>query len=390
VSQYLASQVAMLSITPSAILLYYDFPQVFVGNSVTDQNYCCMVVGETIDGPEYLCTPVSRNRTEALLSGGLELRVVFESPESNTFFLSSHNENKEDLISLCLQDYSVCPEILLPQSGLVFDEIDVVASKSLELNATVSYVSLSVPESAIETRINSDKLAQFLSLYQSVVRHLNRSLMKISGTKLESGKRGSELDVFGFSRGSFTVQLRSAEASDILGDNGALSNSLEGLGRFIKSIENTDDAVEFLKSVKGHTAGSIIRLLEFLDEHECPLKQQWATPAFGVSDTSKTSVEGVRNLVRICREKEDLSEVVVELTGIVIAANVNASSWKMRNEIDGVTYSGLIEENATFGVSGIIIDTQRYRFICIERHEVNVGTGQEKSNLFARSIETLD
>ena len=120
----------MENIKPKAILLYYDYPQVFIGVSIVDQNYCCMVVSEDENGPQYLCTPISNKRTTELTSGKLDLRIVYEEPESKTFFLTNWTPDS-DQICLKKQDFSTCPEYFLPKTGLVFDDFDENAGVSL-------------------------------------------------------------------------------------------------------------------------------------------------------------------------------------------------------------------------------------------------------------------
>ena len=379
----------MDKITPTIVLMYYDFPQVFVGKSDVDQNYCCMVISEEENGPKYLCTPISNARSVELSTGRIDLRRVFETPESATFFHAYCEPSTEYAINLHLQDIISCPEIQLPKPGLIFEEYDEVASKALELNATVSFASLSVPESEKQTRIRSTTLAQFLTHYQNAVKLIAKRTAKELKRQIGKDSSTHSLDVFGFSHGSFTVQLRSSNDGDLFGDNHILTATLDRLGEFLNNIENPEAAIGYLHSIKGHAASSLIRLLEFLDENNCPLKQQWATPRIGESRTSKTTVNGVRNLIEICKQRQDLTEVIVVLVGIVSTASINGNTWKFLNEEDGVQYSGDVSEGSKISMSGIVIQKKRYKFHCIERIDLNIGTGQEKAQLSVFNIEEV-
>lgn len=372
----------MENIKPKAILLYYDYPQVFIGVSIVDQNYCCMVVSEDENGPQYLCTPISNKRTTELTSGKLDLRIVYEEPESKTFFLTNWTPDS-DQICLKKQDFSTCPEYFLPKTGLVFDDFDEVANKALELNATVTYASLSVVESENYPRINSLTLASFLQKYQNVVKQISKHIAK---NKQSKSVTGYSLDVFGFSYGSFTVQLRSSYDGDLFGDSPLISSALEKLTDFLEHIDNTDYALNFLHTVKGHTASSIIKFVEFLDEHKCPFKQQWATPSSGASKDTKVSLTGIKQLIELCHQQSDLLEETVILTGVVQSANIKGNTWKLLNEDDGIQYSGDVAEGKNISMSGIVIQKQRYTFKCIERIDVNVGTGIERTHLSVLEI----
>lgn len=379
----------MDKITPTTVLMYYDFPQVFVGKSAVDQNYCCMIISEEENGPKYICTAISNQRSIELSTGRIDLRRVFEAPESAKFFHAYCEASNEDAINLHLQDMVACPQALLPKAGLIFEEYDEVASKALELNATVSYASLSVPESEKQSRIRSTTLAQFLTHYQNVVKLIAKRAAKELKRQVAKDSYAHSLDVFGFSHGSFTVQLRSSNDGDLFADNHVLTSTLDRLSEFIENIENPDKAIEYLHSIRGHAASSIIRLLEFLDENKCPLKQQWATPRLGESRTSKTTVSGVRNLIEICKQRKDLTEVTVVLTGVVSSASINGNTWKLLNEEDGVQYNGDVQEGSNISMGGIVIQKKRYKFHCIERIDLNIGTGQEKTQLSVFDIEDL-
>lgn len=377
----------MNKITPTIVLMYYDFPQVFVGKSAVDQNYCCMVISEEENGPKYLCTPISNTRSVQLSNGRIDLRRIFENPESATFFHAYCEPSTEDAINLHLQDIKSCPENQLPKLGLIFEEYDEVASKALELNATVSYASLSVPEAEKQTRIRSTTLAQFLTHYQNAVKLIAKKIAKEMKRQIAKDSSTHSLDVFGFSHGSFTVQLRSSSDGDMFGDNHVLTATLDRLGEFIDNIENPEAAIEYLHSIKGQAASSLIRLLEFLDDNKCPLKQQWATPRIGESRTSRTTLNGVRNLIKICKQRRDLTEVIVVLAGIVSTASINGNTWKLLNDEDGVQYSGDVSEDSKISMSGIVIQKKRYKFHCVERIHLNIGTGQEKTQLSVFKIE---
>lgn len=373
----------MENIKPKAILLYYDYPQVFIGTSVVDQNYCCMVVSEDEDGPHYLCTPISNKRTTELTSGKLDLRLVYEKPELQSFFLSNCTPYS-DQIYLEKQGFLLCPEHLLPKFGLVFDDFDEVANKALELDATVAYASLSVIQSENYPRINSLTLASFLQKYQNVVKQISKHIAKINNNSKDI--IDYSLDVFGVSYGSFTVQLRSSHDGDLFGDTPLISSALEKLTDFLENIDNTDYALNFLRTVKGRTASSIIKFVEFLHDHKCPFKQQWATPNSGTSKNTKVSLAGINRLIELCNQQSDLLEETVILTGVVQSANIKGNTWKLLNESDDIQYSGDVAEGKNISMGGIVIQNQRYTFKCIERTSVDFVTGIESIHLSVLEI----
>lgn len=358
-------------------LLEYDYPQVFIGVDAVGTRYVCMIY-EIVDGePSFLCVPVSERRCADLCSEKVDLRQVFEQPEVDTFYTA----RPDDLTSpfeARVADMKFVPENMLPDHGLVFCHDDEVLNKAQELHSTVAYASLAVPESKNEPRIRTQKLSTFLTLYQSVLRHLSRAVAKADGKPIPKDEEPYESDVFGFCYGSFTVQIRSAEPGDMLGENKALVSALLKLNEFLELSGDPEKAIEFLQSVKGHAASSLIKLLGFISDNDCQLTNRWSTPVMERANQGRIRVKNAQRIVQQCRQMEDLGTEDLELEGVVDSADVTAGTWKI---LIGETFaSGGTKEGADVQLAGIVLGN-RYRFFCEEKMEVVLGTGKEKRTL---------
>lgn len=355
------------------VLLDYDYPQVFVARDLIDVRYVCMVSEIADHGPTFLCVPVSSRRCNELLNGKVDLRQVYEEPEVVEFYHASPDNLFEPFgIERSMMD--VVPQELLPEPGLTFSFSDEVLIKAQELNTTVAYASLAVPESVREPRIRTRKLSAFLNIYQAVLRNLARASAKAIGKPIPKGEDPYESDVFGFCYGSFTVQVRSSEPCDMLGENKALITAFQTLNEFLDAAENADDAVQFLSRMKGHAASSLIGLLSFIAENDCQLTNRWSTPGMQSSSKSRVRVASAQNIIQRCRLREDLSVESLELVGIVDSADATAGYWKIF--VDGVAYNGGVKEGAGINLAGITL-RNRYKFRCEERIEMVLGTGRE-------------
>ena len=355
------------------VLLDYDYPQVFVARDLIDVRYVCMVSEIADHGPIFLCVPVSKHRCDELLNGKVDLRQVYEEPEVVEFYRASPDNLFEPFrIERSLMD--VVPQELLPEPGLTFSFSDEVLIKAQELNTTVAYASLAVPESVREPRIRTRKLSAFLNIYQAVLRNLARASAKAIGKPIPKGEDPYESDVFGFCYGSFTVQVRSSEPCDMLGENKALITAFQTLNEFLDAAENADDAVLFLSRMKGHAASSLIGLLSFIAENDCQLTNRWSTPGMQSSSKSRVRVASAQNIIQRCRLREDLSVETLELVGIVDSADATAGYWKIF--VDGVAYNGGVKEGAGINLAGITL-RNRYKFRCEEKIEMVLGTGRE-------------
>jgi len=352
-----------------------------------DLMYVCMVVEEGGGAPEYLCTPISKKVSNLLCTGEMDLREVFRNPEINSFYKCVFSES-ECLFIGVRHDFESCPEKWLPDEGLFFHDYDEVASKALELNSTISYASLSVHEAKGVPRIKSVKLSEFLTVYQNAIKYLYKLSAKESKKVISKGDTPYSTDVFGFSYGSFTVQMQSSHKGDLLGDNALLAASFDKLNKFLNLTADEEKAIAYLRSIKGHSAGSLIKLLEFMVEHSCPLRHRWATPDMGESSSSYVDVSAISELVKICRQREDLigEEVVVE--GFFTKADSVTNTWKLIGQ-DNQPLSGGVDENSFVTMDGVVINRQRYRLECEEHVEMVLGTSKEIKKLLIKRLEKI-
>lgn len=355
------------------VLLDYDYPQVFVAHDPIGVRFVCMVVEEREQGPAFLCIPLSSQRCIELLSGKVDLRRVYEEPELPEFYYASPDDLTEPF-NLELAQFGKTPDEWLPDHGLVFHYTDEVLIKAQELNSTVAFASLGVPEAYDEARIRTRKLSEFLAIYQGALRNLARAAVKFNGKAISKGEEPYESDVFGFCQGSFTVQIRSADSCDMLGENKALISAFTKLNEFLEIADDPDNAVRFLLDIKGHAASSLISLLNFISENDCPFANTWSTPGMQSSSRSKIRVASAQNVIQRCRLREDLGVEELELTGVVDSAKVSTSTWRI--DVDGMAYSGGVKEGSSLNLAGITVGS-RYTFYCEEKIEIVQGTGRE-------------
>lgn len=379
----------MKKIRPQLVLLFYDLPQVFIAEDAVNGRYVCMLSEEKETGPVFICTPISSYRIGKLTGGELDLRTVFREPELEEFFTAEFSPDLDDSLTITNVTYGSLAEDILPDPGLTFDGFDEVSIKASELNTTVSYVSLGVPEASESARIKSTTLAGFLYIFQSAIKHFTRVSARAAKNALKRGDDSFYADVFGFAQGSFTVKFRSSHSSDMFGENPTFSAAMTQLNKFLSLSDSPTDAVMFLQGVKGHTASSLIKLLGFLSENSASIKLEWATPSMVSCQRSELSLEKIRNLVEVCRQRSDLVIEEVIIIGRVSMADQNIGTWKIVSESDQETYSGEIPAESNISLSGMVINDARYQFTCEEIVEVVTATGQEKRSLLLREIKKL-
>jgi hypothetical protein len=286
-------------------------------------------------------------------------------------------------------EYSQLPKNFLPAPGLVFEDYDEVSLTASELNTTVSFVSLEVPEANESARIKATTLAGFLTIFQSAIRHFGRVAARAAKKPLKRNDDSCAADVFGFAKGSFTIKFRSSHPSDIVGENASFMAAMAQLNNFLSVANDPDKAIAFLQSVRGHAASSLIRMLDFLSEHQSAIRIDWANPSMTSSQRAQVNLDSIRTLVEICRQRADLSIEEVIIKGRVTKADVDAASWKIESEDDGEVYAGEIEIGSGINLSGITITDALYEFTCQEFAEVIPATGQERRRLVLLKIKKI-
>jgi hypothetical protein len=348
-----------------------------------------MVTSETDSGPRYTCLPISNLRAHKLATGKIDLRTVFETPELVEIYESVTTTAADEQLHIVLSSHTKINADLLPAPGIFFNYYDEVASKASELNATVSYVSLSVPEAVTSARIKTDTLSEFLRLFQSALKQLTKLSARTVKSTIRVEDQSFCTDVFGFSQGSFTVHLRSTQEGNLFGDNVLLSMAFSKLNTFLSLADTPDDAIAFLQEAKGHTASALIRLLTFLSENSCPVKHRWASPDMIFSESSEATLVRIQDLVSLCKARQDLSTEEVVLVGVVLSASVETDTWKVLNEFDKKSYSGEVKLGSDITIGGITLESVRYRLYCEEVIEVAPATHKESKRLYLTRIEQL-
>jgi len=67
-------------------LIDYDSPQLFVASEQFNTQYLCLLVECNEHNDRFLCVPITSNRLKEFFSGWIELREIYDNPESDELF----------------------------------------------------------------------------------------------------------------------------------------------------------------------------------------------------------------------------------------------------------------------------------------------------------------
>ena len=100
------------------ILDYYDEPQLFIARDMFDAQYICLLYADD-EKPKYTAVKISNAKLTDFLSGKVDLRQLFVSPEMKGEYYEV--VGNDDHLSITLLECATLPEDRLPDSGYMLD-----------------------------------------------------------------------------------------------------------------------------------------------------------------------------------------------------------------------------------------------------------------------------
>lgn len=231
-------------------LLYYDGPQLFVAVDQLGTKYICTLSKESDNMDEYLCVPVSNSRIESLVSGEVDLRTIYKSPETEELFVAE--SKPAELAKLQARPISIndIPPDWFPDPGFFLKiekppSVEVIQEAHGRHRAIIQ-CRLNPPESREEPKITAEHLSQAVKHIQRIVKYAYGKALREMGQTAEvisTPEKNYELEIFAFSKGSFTVHLQSSEPADLFGFV-EISRAFEIIDSISKRIDDPNEAVK--------------------------------------------------------------------------------------------------------------------------------------------------
>ncbi|EDN69003.1 conserved hypothetical protein [Beggiatoa sp. PS] len=100
-------------------LIDYDSPQLFVGYDQFNVQYLCLLVECTDTFEQYLCVPVTSKRLIAFYQESVDLRDIYDNPESNELFYAKVADEMKDIQLIPIVRESLSEE-WLPERDFYF------------------------------------------------------------------------------------------------------------------------------------------------------------------------------------------------------------------------------------------------------------------------------
>lgn len=371
------------------ILYYYDGPQVIEARDTIGGHYIAVMVAAEYNHDRYLVAGVDPERLRQFRSGMLDLRTLLTKSDTDEWFIGSAPVGPDQHMALHAQHTPLAHSDLLPDEGFVLHNQpsdDLALNEARARNNLVVEVTCNPPESTQGHRIRVHSFTGLLSHFQSMVSHAYRAAVRdLSSTT----RRNIDLEdahlldvVVPAVAGSFRVVFEAAQVPDLFG-LAELTRALERVDVLFEYADDPQRSLISLKQHRGHLAGSYLRLLDFLLQHDMGLSYSWAQPTSLNASFRSVSESQAQSLVEVLSEVSNLGSESVTLIGEFEKVNRGMRSWGLLTKER--VYSGRVKDGGP-SLNGLRVG-RRYKFVCVEEIEEVTGTGRESRTLYLSEFE---
>lgn len=372
----------------SQILVYYDFPEIFLAKDNVGTNFLCLLVDANEDTTLYISTAISQSRLGAFINGQVDLRDIYLNPEINEWLIF---HQVDDVIKAETWKEEFLPEEYLPEPGFVFQKQlqgdELILNETIEKNNAI--VHLAVSDSNDNYSIDADNLGDIVKLYQVILENsFKKALMQHNYKDKKSVfiPPNYKLRAFASSYSSFNLHFYSTAQIDLFG-NSIIEFGLSKFDEITGDFANEEDFINSLRTVKGHTISSLKKLVKKLIDNEIKIKHKWFAPnqeKVHLTIIDKAKAQKIYDILNLA---EELAEETKTFIGYFVQVDVEKGTWRIYNIEDEKEYSG--EANGDV-LQGVTVKTRNYKIVCQEIIEELKVTEKERANYILQTIETID
>lgn len=372
----------------SQILVYYDFPEVFLAKDTIGTNYLCLLVGDDNKELTYVSTAISQKRLASFINGNTDLREIYENPELPEWYI--FNEISEIIVANRL-DFDVLPEDYLPEAGFVYQKQlkgeELILNEVIEKNNAI--VHLAVSDSHDNNSIDADSLGDIVKLYQIIIENSFKKTLiqrKVKDKKSVFVPQNYKLRAFASSYSSFNLHFYSNSQIDLFG-NAIIEFALSKFDEITRDVSNEDEFITTLRTVKGHTIRCLKKLVKKLIDNDIKIKHKWSSPNQDIVHLSIIDKQKAEKIYEILNLSDELAEEIKTFIGFFVQVDVEKGTWRIFNLEDKKEYSGQAKGNV---LQGVTVKTVTYKIVCQEIIEEFTISEKERANYILQTIELYE
>tara|TARA_R110002167_G_scaffold70453_2_gene198685 strand:- start:93715 stop:94914 length:1200 start_codon:yes stop_codon:yes gene_type:complete len=337
---------------------YYDFPRIFSCKNQTGQIYIVLSTHDDEDFCEWIYTPVSHERYNALCEGAIDLRSGIEQSENGFVFTVETYSGSAAKIEYRLieqiSDSELPSESYMLRSAKAPEEclFDIDVNRVAKSTRREAFNYHIFPTDARRHEIPARKLGSVLSTSQELIDALGQAALGIPTVR---GAISSEIlmktrvNVCHVFKGSFGVQFQASQHSDLF-DSSLISNALEEMGNLVLAADSESLLSNKLHSLRGRVASKYRRLLKELNDIESGIRFDWGAVGEGKGGLFELTRDQVARAYVIV-DKIDIAmaeEIVVH--GRLIGFNSRTKRYEIHSSREEKIYSGKVSDDAFISV----------------------------------------
>lgn len=361
------------------ILEFYDVPQLFLATDKFSSNYMCILTEFSPEiGYIYLAIQISEERLRDFLLGELDLRKIYLQPEVDDAYYKVKVRNQEITADVFCKNDIV--ESLLPDEGYYYEKDEEAENYELIVKTQqkqFTILRLGFVDKQNSHEIDSECLSQAMSAFQHLVSNCHQKLY---------GKQNAieaKLRVTTFQAASFDVEFRSYSPIDLFGSS-ELSETLKTIDSLMSST-NEDDFKTILEQVQGRTVSSYKNFIRILDDNKLSIKYKWVSSvADKIVVSTAVPKERISQIYELLTRNNELELEEKEYIGIFLASSVENGRWTLHDDNKDKNING--ESDTPSLLSGVTIESKKYKIKCRETQIQNVATLKTENKLTLISI----
>lgn len=341
------------------VLEYYDFPRLFSCRNSTGQLYIALSTFDDETECHWLYVPVSSGRLNTLFTGEIPLREAFLKPEGGYLWVVETYTDRHANVNYVLpeqieEDDLPAPTYFVTTEEQIDGEPSVLRPKQVaESTRRETFDYHIYPDDPRAHEIPARKLGGILTTTQELIDALGQAATgqpSVRGPIAAGLLQQTKVNVTHVFRGSFGVQFRSVQYSDLLNDS-TISEALAEFSNLLLAGDSEDLLSNKLHFLKGRVASKYRRLLKELTDINSGLLLEWGSVQKAKGGRFSLSSEQTRRAYTIVDRIDIALAEEITVSGQLVGFNSRTQRYEIRSTADAKTYAGRVSDDARIEVT---------------------------------------
>lgn len=346
---------------------YFDRPLLFTCRNEIGFLYIVTLISDEYDEEVWLIAPMSQNRFEQVRSGAIDLYSSFKKAEIPFLFKAFVPINDRDKVRI--QNISTVDLLAdqLPEPG-EFLELStqtlpqLVSPTERAIQSRREQVDLGLETTIPErTEAPAHRLGTILSSFQKFINTVGNAKFGKGSTKGAISQdiiSDMQLNVVGYSAGSFETNMASASAANLFNDT-KISDVITEVLNLIHIVEDKRALHARLMDLGSRVASAYVEFLETISIIDVSsLEINWRSPHPEKGGSASITSYIAQETAKTIKSYEEHASRELEIAGVLIGANLRTMKFEL--EVEDSNIAGDIDDVAKDTVNGAVLG-QVYR-----------------------------